>query len=371
MQVTDVISNLPTSTSTFPSVGSTVTVQVEEFNAEGKKLVLSMKFENRAEVGSLSEVSSQKWLQGVVTSVSSFGLFVRPAGHEGVGLVHQSRVPRDLIGALKKLAPIPAGTNKTDIENLFQEGDVVKVRTQSVAVGSRRIELSMLPYKASDDEEDDYVVEGRDPEGEEDKFQDRDNDDQEDASYDAEDTLLWWRGAPYVKTGYTAEAEKLDEEFEVLNESKDVVEGSWRRMFEVDMREDEADFSSKALEAEIKELEEEIGELNGLDEELVDAVGFGQSLQPTKIGSFVSMSAIPSGWKEEMEFFKDLDTINTKKTTGLRAGKASEQAEFEALLKEVEIELEQAAARAPKAPVEPELKVVEPADEEVDAPASA
>ena len=69
-------------------------------------------------------------------------------------------------------------------------------------------------------------------------------------------------------------------------------------MFEVDLREDEADFSSKAMEAEIKELEEEIGELNGLDDDMVDCVGFGQSFQPTKIGSFVSMSAIPADWKE-------------------------------------------------------------------------
>ena len=126
-----------------------------------------------------------------------------------------------------------------------------------------------------------------------------------------------------------------DDDFDVLNESVDVVEGTWRRMFEVDMREDEADLSSKALEAEIKELEEEIGELNGLDEELIDAVGFGQSFQPTKIGSFVSMSAIPADWKEEMDFFKELEVTNTNKLSGLRAGKASEQAEFESLLKEV------------------------------------
>ena len=33
-------------------------------------------------------------------------------------------------------------------------------------IGSRRIELSMLPYKVDDEDEDDYVVEGRDPEGE-------------------------------------------------------------------------------------------------------------------------------------------------------------------------------------------------------------
>ena len=324
-----------------------------------------MKLENRAEVGSFSEVDQKKWITGVVQSVSNFGLFVRPAGAEATGLVHMSRIPRDLLYALKKLSPPPMDSNKTDVENLFQEGDVVKIRTHSVSVGSRRIELSMLPFKADDDDEDDYVVDGRDPEGEEDKYQERDDEQDEEANFDAEDTLIWWRGAPYVKTGVTEASASMDEDFDVLNESVDVVEGTWRRMLEVDMREDEQDFSSKAFEAEMKELEEEIGELSGLDDDMVDCVGFGQSFQPTKIGSFVSMSLIPADWKEEMEFFKELESVNTIKLTGLRAGKASEQAEFESLLKEVEIELEQAAVRAPR-------RVEEPVPEAaVEAPAEA
>ena len=179
-------------------------VQVDEFKDDGKKLVLSMKLENRAEVGAFSSIAPQKWLTGVVESITNFGLFVRPAGYENVGLVHISRVPRDLLYALKKVAPIPEGTNKTDIENLFQAGDVVKVRTHAVSVGARRIELSMLPFQANEDDEDDYVVEGRDPEPKEgDRFEERDREEEkeEEVSYDAEDTLLWWRGAPYVKTG--------------------------------------------------------------------------------------------------------------------------------------------------------------------------
>jgi len=185
-------------------VGSTVKVQVDEFKDDGKKLVLSMKLENRAEVGAFSSIAPQKWLTGVVESITNFGLFVRPAGYETVGLVHVSRVPRDLLYALKKMAPIPEGTNKTDIENLFQAGDVVKVRTHAVSVGARRIELSMLPFQANEDDEDDYVVEGRDPEPKEgERFEERDREEEkeEEVSYDAEDTLLWWRGAPYVKTG--------------------------------------------------------------------------------------------------------------------------------------------------------------------------
>ena len=60
-------------------------MQIEEFSKEGKKLVLSMAFENRAAVGALSGIASSKWLNGVVQSVSNFGIFVRPAGYEMTG----------------------------------------------------------------------------------------------------------------------------------------------------------------------------------------------------------------------------------------------------------------------------------------------
>lgn len=70
-------------------------MQIEEFSKEGKKLVLSMAFENRAAVGALSGIASSKWLNGVVQSVSNFGIFVRPAGYEMTGktsqLQHTSR----------------------------------------------------------------------------------------------------------------------------------------------------------------------------------------------------------------------------------------------------------------------------------------
>jgi hypothetical protein len=166
-------------------------------------------------------------------------------------LVHQSRIPRDLISALKRRAPITPGENKTDVESLFTIGDVVRVRTQAVSVGSRRLELSMMQYKDSEDEEDDYVVEGRDPEGDEDKYQEEKDDDDEPVAFDAESTLVWWRGAPYTKIMGEVKADG-DEDFKVLDENIKIVEGTWRRMFEVDMREDEQDFNSKLMEAEMK-----------------------------------------------------------------------------------------------------------------------
>jgi hypothetical protein len=94
----------------------------------------------------------------------------------------------------------------------------------------------MLPYRSAADDEDDYVVEGRDPEGEEGKNNFEDTTEDEVVDYNAEDTLLWWRGAPYVKSS-SAEEVALDEEIEVINESSSIVEGTWRRMFEIDLRE--------------------------------------------------------------------------------------------------------------------------------------
>ena len=115
----------------------------------------------------------------------------------------------------------------------------------------------------------------------------------------------------------------------------------------------------------MKELEEEIGELNGMDDDMIDCVGFGSSTHSQRVGSFVSMSSLPAEWREDMEFFKDLDTINTTKMTGLRAGKAAEQAEFDNLLREVEKELDQASSQAPRRRSEDEVLAVQedgPAD---------
>lgn len=60
-----------------------------------------------------------------------------------------------------------------------------------------------------------------------------------------------------------------------------------------------------------------------------------------------------------MEFFKDLETVNSVKITGLKAGKAAEQAEFDNLLREVEKDLDQAAAQAPRRRSEDEVSAVQ------------
>ncbi|KAJ1437696.1 hypothetical protein B484DRAFT_444982 [Ochromonadaceae sp. CCMP2298] len=353
--------NMPGSTiqKSYPA-GTSLQVQISEVNVADKKLVLSVS-SGRADVSAFENFLPETWLQGSVQSVSTFGMFVRPAGYDVTGLVHFSRIPRDLITALKAKAPIAAGANMTDVEALFSVGDVLKMRVHSVKVGERRLELSMLPYKAGEGEEDDYVVEGRDPEPEEGKRNfDQEEEEEEDSNYDAEDTLLWWRGAPYVKSSLTAEA--VDEEIDVLNESKDIVEGTWRRMFEIDLREDQADFSSKAVEMDLKELAEEIGELDGLDDELLEADRFATSSPSSKarFGSFVSAAILPAGWRDEMDFFKQLDSAEGEISTKLKGGKAAEQAEFESLLKEVEAELEQAGRPRNPAPAPAPVMVAEP-----------
>jgi len=351
-------------TSTFP-VGSKIVVKIEELNIGNKKLVLSMRTA-RADVSAFSTVGADKWIQGIVQKVTDFGMFVRPAGFDTTGLLHRSQVPRDLVTALKKRVPPSKVANQTDVELLFSVGDVVKVRVQSVAVDTRRLELSMLPMRNRNEEEDDYVVEGRDPEGEEYKsFED--SDDEDENQYDAEDTLLWWRGARYVKTAdlESNSASAVDEEAAVINESSSIVEGTWRRMFELDMREDAADFSSKVVEAELKELEEEIGELSGLDDDMLDATGFGYK-PSSNVGSFISSSMLPAGLKEQMEFFKEMEASEGAVATRLKGGKKGEKEEFENLLKEAEAELLQSNSKRGGAAVEiPVAVAATPVESEV------
>ena len=72
--------------------------------------------------------------------------------------------------------------------------------------------------------------------------------------FDPEDTLLWWRGAPYKKAQAEVDAETLmaTTEAGVTQESSSIVEGTWRRLFEIDLRADMNESSSKQLEQEAK-----------------------------------------------------------------------------------------------------------------------
>ena len=83
------------------------------------------------------------------------------------------------------------------------------------------------------------------------------------------------------------------------------------------------------MEKEFQELEEEIGELKGLDDDLP----FELSSTPQSFGSYVSMSTLPIDWREQMEYCKDADSTEQAVRSKLRGGKVAEQSEFEALLK--------------------------------------
>eukprot|EP00595_Chromulina_sp_UTEXLB2642_P000156 CAMPEP_0196761602 /NCGR_PEP_ID=MMETSP1095-20130614/903_1 /TAXON_ID=96789 ORGANISM="Chromulina nebulosa, Strain UTEXLB2642" /NCGR_SAMPLE_ID=MMETSP1095 /ASSEMBLY_ACC=CAM_ASM_000446 /LENGTH=367 /DNA_ID=CAMNT_0042111387 /DNA_START=694 /DNA_END=1797 /DNA_ORIENTATION=- len=325
-----------------------------------------MKTESRGDVSVFSDVSPNVWLQGVVTSVANFGIFVRPAGYDISGLVYQTRLPRELIQTLKKISPLSVGSNnKTDIENLFHEGDVVKVRVQSVALDTKKIELSMLPFKAVEDEEDDYVIiEDEEEDNNNNKKKRRFNDEDlvaedsqsEDEALDGYNplkTLLWWKGQPFnklVASIVKSETPVVEEEFKILTESKNVIEGTWRRMFELDMREDEADFTSKVFEQELQELEDDIGELNGLDDELITDIGFENKFR-TSIGSHIALASLPTEWKEELEYFNEIQNIESTKASSLRSGKKGEQVIFESLLKDIELDLEKTSNRRKPEPV--------------------
>lgn len=232
------------------------------------------------------------------------------------------------------------------LQTIFSTGDVVKFRVHAVSAEQRRLELSMLPYIASADDDDGYIVEGRDPEGEEFDDYDAEGDDDQDDDYDPEDTLLWWRGAPYDKVGTVASQE--DEEFAVLKESSELNEGAWRRMFDSDMKQQQADFSSKTQEMELKEIAAEIGDMEGVDIEIEE---FNSAMSSAgKFGTYIGMSDFPDDWKKEIAFFEEIETSESKFFGELRAGKKGDESEISLLLEQVEAELASAPAKS-KAPV--------------------
>merc|ERR1719387_709143 len=249
-----------------------------------------------------------------------------------VGLVHARQIPRDLMASLKKQVDMSSPGDKTDVELLFQEGDVVSCRVNSFG-GPKKLDMSMLPPK--DEEEDDgYVVDGRDPEQ-----------DEEGQAQNGRPR----RSSRFAETNVDSEAvtgrpETAGEDIEmaVIKESSDVVEGVWRRMFEVDLREDAADFSSKIEEAELKELQNDIGELMGLDDDMFAMADFNiMSSGPQSVGahSMGLLEQLPDDWKSEMTFFKELSNTASSLDAMYRGGKASEQQEFDALIREVETEI--------------------------------
>jgi len=146
---------------------------------------------------------------------------------------------------------------------------------------------------------------------------------------------VWWRGAPYVPTG-NSDAEVKDPELEIVNESGSLVDGVWRRMFEIDMRKDEADFSSREKDEELAELAEEIGELDGMEGDLDDFIDTSVTLKTNRLGNFISKSILPADWSSQLNFFEELETATKDTLKELRQGKKGEQLKFEELLRSLD-----------------------------------
>merc|ERR1712100_940229 len=112
---------------------------------------------------------------------------------------------------------------------------------------------------------------------------------------------------------------------------------------------DMSESSSKQLEQEAKGLSEEIGELAGLDEVLCeDAFGMGTSFNNKQFGASVPVEGLPDEWIKELSFFKESSSFQEESAAILKGGKKNEQAEFEKLLREVEIELDAVSPRRSK-----------------------
>ena len=172
-------------------------------------------------------------------------------------------------------------------------------------------------------------------------------------SHNPEDCLIWWRGTAYeteaarkVRT-MTAEdiREKQSREAEdIVLESSEMVAGAWRRVFERDMRQEEEEFSSKGREKEMRELQEEMAGLEGLEDELIelDALQTGRP-DTFRLGVFVDPAMIPAEWREELTFYKELEERDAEIQRASRVGKKGEKADFEEAVRKTQLLQQQTA----------------------------
>ena len=172
-------------------------------------------------------------------------------------------------------------------------------------------------------------------------------------SHNPEDCLIWWRGTAYeteaarkVRT-MTAEdiREKQSREAEdIVLENSEMVAGAWRRVFERDMRQEEEEFSSKGREKEMRELQEEMAGLEGLEDELIelDALQTG-SPDTFRLGVFVDPAMIPAEWREELTFYKELEERDAEIQRASRVGMKGEKADFEEAVRKTQLLQQQTA----------------------------
>eukprot|EP01031_Cornospumella_fuschlensis_P031896 gene31896-38564_t len=134
--------------------GATLKVKVEELNVDKQRLTLGLPQGAKSEEVSMDFLASLpkgEWLPSMITRVTSFGVYVRPAGYDSSVLLHSSRLPRDLITSLRKRLNLPvqagAASSLPSIEGVLNKGDVVKVRVEATTIANRPFQVSMLPVK--------------------------------------------------------------------------------------------------------------------------------------------------------------------------------------------------------------------------------
>jgi len=194
------------------------------------------------------------------------------------------------------------------------------------------------------------------------------DDDEEKTEFDPESVLLWWRGAKYTPAGYDDTAiedsdefifklnvmgdiststideiradESRDADFNFVLERGDLVEGIWRRAFEEDLQQDENDYESKAVDLDIAEINEEIGDVDGIDSDMTvrDAAGFGTRPVMT-LGNFVNAEKLPEEWRKQLSFYTEQAEMDEATDKKVKAGAKGDMEEFVAVLASIEANL--------------------------------
>ena len=122
-----------------------------------------------------------------------------------------------------------------------------------------------------------------------------------------------------------------------IHESPSMVDGAWRRMFELDMRKDAEDFNSKSADFDEREIADEIGSLKGLDEEIIDTLGLGSYTNTIYLGNAIDKTSLPPEWLEELTFYKEREAREDVRISFLRNGKTAEQTELDSLLRAIQL----------------------------------
>jgi len=218
-----------------------------------------------------------------------------------------------------------------------------------------------------------------------------DQDDEDKTEFDPESVLLWWRGSKYVPAGYddsdiedadgfifdmdvmgeittssvdeVRSDENRDADFNFVLERGDLVEGAWRRAFEEDLQRDESDYESKAVTLDQEEIADEIGDIDGIDDDMTlnDAVGFGNKPIMT-LGNFVNAEKLPEEWRKQLSFFQEQQEIDEAITKKIKGGRKADMEEFEQMLASIEANLQSASPRKGTDTAVPEVAAADPSN---------